>query len=71
MITMTSVVAVACKKCNEMNEIDVDFEKFIAWRSGKMLIQEALPELCPNQRKLLISGICPKCWDELFPSEEE
>ena len=71
MFTMTSVVAVPCKKCNEVNEIDVDFEKFIAWRSSKMLIQEAFPELDADQRELLISGICPKCWDELFPSEEE
>ena len=71
MFAMTSVVAVPCKKCNGMNEIDVDFEKFIAWRSGKMLIQEALPELDADQRELLISGICPKCWDEMFPSDED
>ena len=70
MFAMTSVVAVPCKKCNGMNEIEVDFEKFIAWRSGKMLIQEALPELDADQRELLISGICPKCWDEMFPPEE-
>ena len=34
------------------------------------LIQEALPELSADQRELLISGTCPKCWDELFPPDE-
>ena len=66
---MTSVVAVPCKKCKEVNEIQVDLEKFIAWQQGE-LIQNALPELDADQRELLISGICPKCWDEMFPSDE-
>ena len=69
MFTMTSVVAVPCKKCKEVNEIQVDLEKFIAWQQGE-LIQNALPELDADQRELLISGICPKCWDKMFPSDE-
>ena len=71
MFAMTSVVAVPCKKCEVVNELEVDFENFIAWQSRKMLIQEAFPTLDADQRELLISGICPKCWDEMFPPEED
>ena len=69
MITMTSVVAVPCRRCQKVTDLQVDLEKFVAWQQGE-LIQEAFPELDADQRELLISGICPKCWDEMFPSDE-
>ena len=69
-MSMTCVVAVPCVKCKNIQEVNVDFEGFRAWQSGK-LIQEALPELDTDLRELLISGICPKCWDAMFPSDED
>ena len=67
---MTSVVAVPCRCCQKVTDLQVDLEKFVAWQQGE-LIQNALPELDADQRELLISGTCPTCWDEMFPSEEE
>jgi hypothetical protein len=29
------------------------------------------PSLSADQREFLISGICGKCWDELFKESEE
>jgi len=70
MLAMTSVVAVPCRSCEEVTDLTVNIEGFIAWRGGE-LIQTALPELDAYQRELLISGICPKCWEQMFPSDEE
>ena len=67
---MTAVVAVHCRRCLKETDLQVDLEKFVAWQQGE-LIQNALPELDADQRELLISGTCPTCWDEMFPSEEE
>jgi uncharacterized protein YqfB (UPF0267 family) len=69
-MSTTAVVAVPCVKCNELNEIHANLEGFVSWQQGE-LIQNALPELSVDQRELLISGICPKCWDEMFPSDED
>ena len=70
MLAMTSVVAVPCRSCKEVTDLTVNIEGFIAWQGGE-LIQNALPELDADQRELLISGICPKCWEQMFPSDEE
>ena len=35
------------------------------------LIQNAFPELPPEERELLISGICNDCWNEMFSDEED
>lgn len=29
-------------------------------------VQKALPGVAAGLREMLLSGICPKCWDELF-----
>ena len=70
MLAMTAVVAVPCRLCNEVADLTVNIEGFVAWQGGK-LIQDALPELSADQRELLISGTCDKCWNELFGSDEE
>ena len=70
MLAMTAVVAAPCRLCNEVTDLTVNVEGFVAWQGGK-LIQEALPELDADQRELLISGTCPTCWEKMFPSEEE
>jgi hypothetical protein len=70
MLAMTAVVAVPCRLCNEVADLTVNIEGFVAWQGGK-LIQDALPELSADQRELLISGTCDKCWNEMFGSDEE
>lgn len=66
----TMIVAVPCPFCHDVAELEVPTEGFMAWQSGE-LIQNALPELSADDREQLISGTCPKCWDELFPESEE
>lgn len=71
-MSATTIVAVPCRQCNEVTEINVDLDGFTRWcpPSGE-LIQDALPELSADQRELLISGTCDKCWIEMFGPEEE
>ena len=54
-----------CPHCKKTNTIMVDRRAYSEWRAGK-LIQQAFPNLSNDQREILKTGICPKCWDELF-----
>lgn len=54
-----------CNSCKELHQIEVYAEDLQAWENGK-LIQEAMPYLPPDIRELMISGICGKCFDEMF-----
>ena len=66
------LVGARCPMCGKMNKVEVykaDFEK---WQNGE-LIQVAMPYLSANEREIIKTGTCSKCWDKLFgePEEEE
>lgn len=48
----------------------VSAKGYTNWYNG-ILIQKALPELSLTDRESIISGICPKCQDEIFRDIEE
>lgn len=58
-----------CPVCEKPATIEVDDEKFKLWQNG-LVIQKAFPELTPDERELLITGIHSECWDKMFPGEE-
>jgi hypothetical protein len=62
--------SVKCVECNKEIGLEVPIEGYFKWLDGTH-IQTALPDLAPELRELLISGICPKCWDEMFADIEE
>jgi len=39
------------------------------WMSGNAFIQDVMPELCPEDREFLISGVTPEEWDAVFGEE--
>lgn len=45
--------------------------RIAAWKTSGIMIQEAFPDLTPDQREFLLSGSTPEEWDELFKEEEE
>ena len=59
-----------CPICHQLQTIEVENNQYNRWMAGEN-IQIAFPNLTPNQREILISGICPKCWDNIFPDEDE
>ncbi len=43
---------------------------FFKWQEGE-LAQNAFPYLSADEREMLISGVCPKCWAKTFGEEYE
>jgi len=46
-------------------EIPVTEDQLNAWKNGK-LIQDAMPNLTPDQREFLMTGSTPQEWDSIF-----
>lgn len=51
-----------CPSCPTVQEVTVDKAAYESWLAGEY-IQNAFPTLRMNQREILQTGICPKCWD--------
>lgn len=58
-------VKTVCPLCEKENIITVDKEKFEKYQNGE-LIQNCFPEMKPEIREMLITGICPECWDKFM-----
>ena len=63
------VLVTECPFCGCENSITVNEADYRSWRDGE-LAQIAFPYLSANDREMLISGICPTCWDEMFGGEK-
>lgn len=69
METTTGVIEVKCVLCGTPHTITVPVQNYRRWKNGEAYIQDALPMLTPGERELLLSGICPVCWDKHFGDE--
>ena len=67
---MLMLVKTTCPWCHNDTYIQVDAEEYCRWMNGTP-IQQAMPDLDENEREMLISGICPECWDTLWDGEWE
>ena len=56
-------------KVHEM-DIPVTQKQIDAWQNG-VLIQDAMPNLTPDQREFIKTGITPEEWEETFGSKED
>ena len=65
------VVEVTCPFCGKVSVLTLPTDGYTAWKLNGVLVQDAFPALSAEDRELLISGICPTCWDGMFPDEEE
>ena len=48
--------------------LDITFEQYDAWRDGT-LIQDAMPNLTPDEREFLMTGITSEEWDNEYKEE--
>ena len=64
-----STVTTACPHCKGESTLIVNTADLKAWREGT-LIQNAFPHLDADQRELLQTGICVKCWETIFSGVE-
>jgi phage FluMu protein Com len=53
-----------CPICGMVNHVTVSKSALSDYNAGEYL-QKAFPELDVNQRELIKTGICKKCWSEL------
>lgn len=51
-------------------EIAVTPEQLARWKTGGELIQRVMPNLTPDEREFIITGIVQEEWDAAFPEEE-
>ena len=56
-----------CEKEYEINARKVDWER---WDNNEDSIQNCFPYLSADERELILSGICGKCFDALFGDED-
>ena len=56
--------------CSVISTVMVDGDDFIKWRRRDK-IQDAMPYVSASEREILITGICPDCWDKKKEDEEE
>lgn len=61
-----------CMVCNQRGEVTMPKRAWQEYDDGKgAYIQTAWPEGSAGEREMLINGTHPKCFDELFPPEED
>ena len=65
-----NVLCPTCPRCGNKAIIEVDLDGYMRWVGGEH-VQAAFPTLDANHRELLMTGIHPACWDEMFSEEEE
>ncbi len=56
----------------KMNQLDIDitFEQYESWANGA-LIQDAMPNITPDEREFIITGCTPDDFDFLFLEEDQ
>lgn len=65
-------VTVTCIMCNTEHTLLVNREDWDVYnRPCRPHIQDIFPYLSPDERELLISGTCNKCWNEIFSSPDD
>lgn len=59
-------VKIGCQYCNNEYILNISEDQYNKLQEGKELIQNIIPEVNPGIREILISGLCPECWNKVF-----
>ena len=62
-------IPAVCVRCGETIIITANVSDLVAWHKGA-LIQDVLSYLSEDERELLISKTCGKCFEEMFPDSD-
>ena len=63
-----TVLTRTCPFCGKPHSIEVDtrdLEDGMAMYDRGAMMQDAFPNLTPDEREFFMTGMCPKCWDEM------
>lgn len=65
------LIITVCPFCGHAHEVAVNEDDYFSWKFDGALVQNAFPYLSADEREMLISGICPTCWENTFGSDED
>jgi L-lactate utilization protein LutB len=65
------VLSCRCGVCNVEQAIFLNGRDYDSWKTGGAYIQDALPYLSADEREMLISYTCGKCFDSMFPALDD
>ena len=57
-------------RTNKM-DLPVTPEQIREWQTSRTLIQNAFPQLTPDQREFLLTGSTPEEWDSIFGGDDK
>lgn len=63
-------VVATCNVCYQQEHFNLLINLWNRWQGGE-LIQRCFPQLTPDEREILISGICGDCFDKMFKEDAE
>ena len=67
----TYTVEAVCHSCGKRDAVTIEGAALFAFNNGE-LVQVAFPQLTASEREFFFkSGMCGKCWNEMFADEEE
>jgi hypothetical protein len=69
-MTTQEKVARQCVKCEDVHILLVDSDDLQRWKDGE-LIQNAMPYLSADEREILISNVCGRCFEQMFGEGED
>ena len=67
-ISRLEMVYTECCECYAQFVFALDHDRYYAWLGRRMLLQDAMPGIKPEDREVLKSQICGKCWKKMFGS---
>ena len=68
-LTFVRVTTNVCMVCDKMGVLDIPYLDWDYYKKNTHLhIHQTLRSLSAGEREMLITGIHPVCWDELFCS---
>lgn len=62
-------IEISCSFCSEVQGMEVERLDLLSYMQGEAA-DSCFPYLPAPERELLISGMCPKCWDRMVGIEE-
>jgi hypothetical protein len=63
-------LSIPCVECKQIHKLTVKEQDYREWEKGKHA-QDAFPYLSAGDREMLLSQVCPTCFDEMFKEPEE
>jgi len=69
-LTNVTMVSMFTEEVNSM-QLPVSQDKIDLWLTGGGLIQDIMPDLSPDQREFLMTGMTPLEWTNMFGDDDE